>query len=97
MRLLSQGCTGPDVLRVQRMLNRAAPKGALLKEDSIFGPKTKARVIEFQKQYKLTVDGIVGEITGSLLARSHVLEDQRIKDIEATAAWSRTVALDRDY
>lgn len=34
-----------------------------LKADGVFGPKTKAAVIGFQKSHKLETDGIVGKIT----------------------------------
>lgn len=91
MRTLLEGSKGPEVLQIQRMLNRAEPRGITLKEDSIFGPKTKARVVEFQKSARLKADGIVGEITGSVLARSHVPANFETKALEASAAWSRTV------
>ena len=91
MRLLSEGCRGSDVTQIQMMLNRLQDRGEHLKQDGIFGPRTKARVIEFQKARKLKVDGIVGEKTGSLLARSYVPEDWGAKKQHAEVAWTHTV------
>jgi peptidoglycan hydrolase-like protein with peptidoglycan-binding domain len=35
--------------------------------DGIFGPKTRARVLQFQKQAQLGADGIFGPMTGKAL------------------------------
>ena len=50
----------PSVGVLQKLLNRT---GANLVCDGIFGARTKAAVISFQKLRKLVPDGIVGEIT----------------------------------
>jgi hypothetical protein len=59
---------GAEVKQVQNSLNRAGgsalPK---LAEDGIFGPKTRARVVEFQKARGLVTDGIVGPKTRAAL------------------------------
>lgn len=77
---LSKGSHGPNVRRLQISLNllAAAPparavaggsKLAKLVEDGILGPKTLARVIEFQRQALLPADGVAGPRTvKSLLA-----------------------------
>jgi peptidoglycan hydrolase-like protein with peptidoglycan-binding domain len=39
----------------------------LITSDGIFGPKTKAAVILFQKAHLLTPDGIVGTLTKAKL------------------------------
>lgn len=74
-RQLSIGLTGDDVRQLQNWLNTIAqyrqPKfdtaNPLLKTDGIFGPKTKARVVEFQSRNGIVGDGIVGPITMNLI------------------------------
>lgn len=51
-RVLRNGDTGTDVLRVQRLVGAA--------EDGIYGPKTEAAVKVWQKSKRLTPDGIFG-------------------------------------
>jgi len=58
-RLLTVGTRGSDVATVQQLLGIDA--------DGIFGPNTRARVIEFQAASGLTADGIVGPMTFSAL------------------------------
>jgi peptidoglycan hydrolase-like protein with peptidoglycan-binding domain len=66
--LLTQGSTGPAVRQVQEALNKTGPSALpKLKEDGIFGPKTRARVVEFQKSRGLVPDGIVGPKTRAAL------------------------------
>ena len=70
-RLLNQGAVGQDVRQLQGGLNAkatyAAQDGnnilAKLVVDGIFGPKTRAKVVEFQKRSKLVADGIAGPKT----------------------------------
>ena len=67
-RTLSKGMTGSDVRAVQDALNYQIRRGLTpLAIDGIFGPKTEARVTEFQTANNLVVDGIVGPQTKSLL------------------------------
>ncbi|MCC2658479.1 MAG: putative peptidoglycan-binding protein [Panacagrimonas sp.] len=62
---------GTDVVLCQSALNGFPTKLATLAEDGIFGPKTQARVKEFQLNLKLVADGIVGPMTwGKLLTSS---------------------------
>jgi hypothetical protein len=61
---LSTGSSGPDVAELQSKLN-ARPPSVLppLNVDRIFGPRTLARVQEFQRNNGLSADGIVGRLT----------------------------------
>lgn len=53
--LLKEGSTGEEVKFLQEKL-KVEPTGT-------FGPKTKAAVIQFQREHGLTADGIVGDGT----------------------------------
>lgn len=66
-RTISQGMTGQDVRSLQDVLNFHIRRGAPLVVDGVFGPKTEARVREFQKANGLKVDGLVGPKTKALL------------------------------
>ena len=63
---ISQGSTGKDVKRLQRIfvMMKTAPVEAI---DGLFGAKTKAAVIDFQSGNGLTADGIVGNNTWAKL------------------------------
>ncbi|HAE62231.1 MAG TPA: hypothetical protein DCG38_07880 [Eubacteriaceae bacterium] len=61
--MIKIGDRGVEVKKLQNMMVR---QGYLKDEediDSIFGPKTKKAVTEFQKDYGLKIDGIVGAET----------------------------------
>jgi uncharacterized repeat protein (TIGR02543 family) len=58
--LLRSGSSGSAVRELQQELN---VKGYALAADGIFGPKTKAAVMKFQKSQGIAVDGIVGPVT----------------------------------
>jgi hypothetical protein len=67
-RMLSSGATGADVVDLQLRLNSSPPTQlAPLSVDGIFGPKTRARVVEFQTNNGLVADGIVGPKTWAAL------------------------------
>lgn len=66
-RTLSQGMTGQDVRALQDVLNFHIRRGEPLKVDGIFGPKTLARTLEFQKVNNLDADGLVGPKTNAQL------------------------------
>lgn len=59
--LLREGSRGAQVLDVQKELKAAGYNPGPL--DGIFGPKTKAAVLSFQRAHRLEVDGIVGPKT----------------------------------
>ncbi|MFB2980224.1 peptidoglycan-binding protein [Microseira sp. BLCC-F43] len=65
MPTLRRNDTGLAVKILQKVLN-CYKYG--LKVDVIFGATTEAAVKDFQKKYKLTVDGIVGSKTYNALA-----------------------------
>lgn len=58
---MTLGDRGPEVEELQRRLNHVA--GAGVDEDGIFGPATRAAVIDFQEDRGLVADGIVGAAT----------------------------------
>ncbi len=58
---LSKGCAGPEVKTIQRIIFARGINHEAV--DGEFGPKTKAGVIELQKQLGLTQDGVVGKDT----------------------------------
>jgi hypothetical protein len=64
---LSLGSRGPEVVTLQRELNKQLFPRPNLAEDGIFGPKTQAAVKAFQKQAGLKQDGIVGPNTRAAL------------------------------
>lgn len=63
---LRRGSTGENVRILQRQLNRIArdyPSFGTVTVDGVFGAATEAVVKRFQRQFGLTVDGIVGKAT----------------------------------
>ena len=65
-RTFQQGSSGEEVLRIHRALNTIStqyPGIPMLVEDGFFGSATTTAVRAFQRQFSLTVDGIVGELT----------------------------------
>ena len=54
----------PKVRQLQELLNK---HGYRLQVDGEFGPRTKAAVLDFQTDHKLTADGLVGPITWAAL------------------------------
>lgn len=70
---LRQGSTGPDVVVIQKELNRISKNYPAIPKvpdvDGIFGPKTEASVRKFQEIFNLKVDGIVGSATWYALVR----------------------------
>jgi hypothetical protein len=67
MPLLCRGSQGPAVATLQAAHNFYLPDLPPLRVDSIFGPKTDARVKEFQRPNKLKPDGIVGPKTEAVI------------------------------
>jgi general secretion pathway protein A len=59
-----KGMEGPDVLKVQKMLNEI---GYLIKPSGIFDGSMAHEVFRFQKDFNLLADGIVGPRTKALL------------------------------
>lgn len=65
---LALGDRGPEVEWIQQRLNRL--HGLDVDEDGIFGPATRAAVIEFQIRHNLATDGIVGPETMTALKQA---------------------------
>lgn len=68
--VLSQGSRGENVLELQFILNSIAPYYDTIPfviQDGVFGPTLKNAVIEFQKTFNLTPDGVVGPGTWNKL------------------------------
>jgi hypothetical protein len=63
-RVLSMGDRGPEVVALQRALNK---RGSKLKDDGVFGPGTRAAVIAFEAAAGLMPDGVVGPETRKAL------------------------------
>ncbi len=72
MNVLKVGSSGDDVGHVQELLNLLVITPSPLKVDGIFGPKTEARVKQFQTNSRLTSDGVVGPVTGKALVAAVV-------------------------
>ncbi len=65
MRTLRQGASGSDVMEVQSVLKKIGlDPGAV---DGVYGEQTQKAVAEFQKQFGLTPDGIIGPQTWQVL------------------------------
>jgi len=62
--LLKMGSSGSQVRRLQELLDQ---KGYALEADGIFGEKTRAAVLNYQRENQLAVDGIVGDATWASL------------------------------
>jgi lysozyme len=61
------GSRGPDVVKLQQLLNAKVHPSPRLVADGNFGPKTLVAVKTFQSQHHLTADGIVGPQTWGAL------------------------------
>ena len=70
---IRRGSTGPNVVVIQASINRIAQNYPAIPKipvvDGIFGSRTEASVIAFQKIFGLTPDGIVGPATWYALVR----------------------------
>ena len=75
---LRRGDTGNSVRKLQRRLNEVMDCN--LDVDGVFGRKTYACVVKFEKKYKLGVDGVVGKETcGKLNKDLNGISDNSVK------------------
>ena len=72
-RILRSGDQGLDVREVQDALNFQIRRLGLLAVDGRYGPKTQARVAEFQRANGLSADGMVGPLTVGRLFQTETL------------------------
>jgi hypothetical protein len=72
--LLRQGDRLPTVAVVQILLGWQLVRGSMLNVDGVFGPRTKAAVIEFQRRHPIDRDGAVGRQTWPLLLKDTGLD-----------------------
>ena len=86
---LQMGTRGSAVQRLQRLLNSRLPSEIPLKVDGIFGPKTRAAVVAFQRKAEVKPDGIVGRKTWfSLVLAEHKEPSVKPKPVAAPSASS---------
>lgn len=64
--LLRKNSAGEPVYKLQEMLNNA---GYVIKVDGLFDNETEGAVLNFQKDHKITADGIVGPMTWDALEK----------------------------
>ncbi len=73
---LRRGSQGPNVVRIQVILNRVGQNYPAIPRispvDGIFGEQTERAVEKFQEIFNLTPDGIVGKATWYQLIRTYV-------------------------
>lgn len=67
MRVLSMGSRGSDVMEIQSVLLKIGYNPGLI--DGVFGRKTEQAVKQFQKDFGLTEDGVIGAETFNVLQR----------------------------
>jgi g-D-glutamyl-meso-diaminopimelate peptidase len=67
MRVLRLGMRGSDVMEIQALLRKIGYNPGTI--DGIFGRQTQQAVMQFQRSYGLTADGIIGPNTYRILER----------------------------
>ena len=67
MDILGLGARQDQVKLLQRLLNKKKASIPALREDGIFGPKTRAALINFQTQKRISPDGAAGPLTWQAL------------------------------
>jgi peptidoglycan hydrolase-like protein with peptidoglycan-binding domain len=71
--LLMRGSLGEPVRKVQSLLNADSDPAPGLKCDGVFGPKTEAAVVKFQRKNSIKPDGIVGKQTWHYLLTKQIV------------------------
>ena len=67
MRTLRLGMSGTDVMEIQALLQKTGYNPGSV--DGVFGPQTQQSVIQFQQNFVLNPDGIIGPATYKVLNR----------------------------
>ena len=67
---LKNGSSGNDVKQLQQIL-KSHGYSEIKSVDGIFGPKTKAAVVRYQKSHSLSADGVVGSATRASINKSY--------------------------
>lgn len=94
--MLRYGSSGPAVTLLQKGINLAPTNLPRLITDGRFGPKTHARVLEFQRRSNLSTDGVVGDQTHLALEDYYKILDKLIEHLvpPATIAAARERVVD---
>jgi N-acetylmuramoyl-L-alanine amidase len=72
---IGEGDSGPFVRDIQQQLVRAGYRLPLYGADGVFGDETENAVMRFQRDFNLTVDGLVGPVT---LSKLQQVNQQRV-------------------
>lgn len=75
------GSHGPEVARMQELLNKHLQPSAALKVDGLFGPRTEAAVRRYQASVGIGIDGIVGLHTTGAMEQGLEPKEGRHKSI----------------
>jgi len=82
MKLLLKGARGPEVVKLQKLLNIVA--------DGIFGPATEKAVMRYQLEKQLKVDGVVGNNTWHMLTLSKGNNEAIDEDTDISSQFFKT-------
>lgn len=93
--LLKIGSTGSSVVQVQKELNYLGYNAG--SADGIFGPKTLAAVKAFQSAQSLSVDGIIGPITGKKLDSLYAAKASQLNALTRQAKADSIIATAKNY
>ena len=90
--VLLQGNQGPNVKRLQQLLNSRITPSPKLAVDGMFGPLTHQAVLHYQKSISIAVDGIVGKQTWYQLLKGDKVSVIQVSVFEKQSATSGTGA-----
>src|SRR5262245_51712514 len=80
LQVLKQGSRGPEVQRLQRLLNRRLTPSPKLTVDGLFGNSTHQAVIQYQQGVSVAANGIVDKQTWYLLLRGDTATPTQASD-----------------
>ena len=86
MGLLQNGSRGHSVAHLQNLLNTKSAYGPRLVADGVFGRRTHLAVVNFQRNNRLSANGIAGARTMAALDSSPVVRDPRLSTPSATTS-----------